>query len=876
MEKEKLRQIMADPVLWAKAFIISNDAQTKKMGPWIARNYQEEMLRDKSYRKVYRCGRRCLTKDAVVPDPFTGELLTVKELYEKTSVSVCALNQDTYEITEQTSCPVSYNGIKQTYKITLDGWKDIVATDNHPFLTPDEWKELGQLKPGDFIAIPSYLHISGDKVIQLPHLRNLLYAMLDMNNDAFSRVDPEYIRREEQKKMGVRDKSGPRIAPDIFRLKTDEIIEFLRLFTEQVTFDSTGWQLLETKELAGDIAHLLLRLGIRTFMKAHEDGKCSLKFMDHISRAQFYFMVLDKRDIDDKDPIEEFDEFPAIPYGSDIQWRKIKSISYESVQDTYDLHVPVYNNFVANDIITHNTGKSETMIVEGLHMAWTHKLFRILFITPYENQVNLIFRRMKEIIHNSPLIKNEVVRMTNSPYTLEFKNGSTIMGFTTGASSGSGAASVRGQRADWIFLDELDYMGNEDYATISMIAGERRDIGMTCSSTPTGARREFYKMCTDPNSEYSQHYHPSMDNPNWCQEMEDGYRRELTPVQYEHEILANFGSEESGVFPKDKVDVARNYEYYAYSPLDSIQLRNLSGQPLPHMLIYDESNPAPPNPFRCIGVDFDKFQASSSIVVLDFDVNLKKFKVINRIEVPRSEYTLDNAVKWIIKVNNIYNPSWIFCDRGYGDYQLERLHIYGDSHPTSGLKNKVIGYQFKESLDIIDPITKETKKEPLKQFMVSQLCLSFERERIALSPFDETLHKQLIDYCVDHIGANKMPVYTSKNEHFVDALGLAHLAFVLKFPNLTGAIKPVENSSIIEHSSRLLGMSRASSDLREISDVANPWSNNIMKRTGFSPGERKGDYQQWIKVPLNKGISGTSRASWGRRGGNNSFGRSMW
>lgn len=136
--------------------------------------------------------------------------------------------------------------------------------------------------------------------------------------------------------------------------------------------------------------------------------------------------------------------------------------------------------------------------------------------------------------------------------------------------------------------------------------------------------------------------------------------------------------------------------------------------------------------------------------------------------------------------------------------------------------------------------------------MVSQLCLSFERERIALSPFDETLHKQLIDYCVDHIGANKMPVYTSKNEHFVDALGLAHLAFVLKFPNLTGAIKPVENSSIIEHSSRLLGMNRASSDLREISDVANPWSNNTMKRTGFAPGERKGDYQQWVTKLLQK------------------------
>nr|DAS67976.1 MAG TPA: hypothetical protein [Caudoviricetes sp.] len=34
---------------------------------------------------------------------------------------------------------------------------------------------------------------------------------------------------------------------------------------------------------------------------------------------------------------------------------------------------------------------------------------------------------------------------------------------------------------------------------------------------------------------------------------------------------------------------------------------------------------------------------------------------------PRGEYTLDRAVEWIIRINQIYNPSWIFCDRGYGD-----------------------------------------------------------------------------------------------------------------------------------------------------------------------------------------------------------------
>ena len=82
------------------------------------------------------------------------------------------------------------------------------------------------------------------------------------------------------------------------------------------------------------------------------------------------------------------------------------------------------------------------MIVEGLHKACTKKQFRVLYVTPYENQINLIFMRMKELIAESPLVKQQVIRMKSNPYMIEFQNGSVILGFTTGASSGSGAASV--------------------------------------------------------------------------------------------------------------------------------------------------------------------------------------------------------------------------------------------------------------------------------------------------------------------------------------------------------------------------------------------------------------------------------------------------
>lgn len=210
------------------------------------------------------------------------------------------------------------------------------------------------------------------------------------------------------------------------------------------------------------------------------------------------------------------------------------------------------------------------------------------------------------------------------------------------------------------------------------------------------------------------------------------------------------------------------------------------------------------------------------------------------------------------------------------DYQIERLHIYGDEHPSTGLKNKVVGYQFKQTLDIQDPVEKTVRREPMKPFMVNQLARAFERDQILLSPFDEVLHKQLVDYCVDHLSQGGQPVYTSKNEHFVDALGLAYLAFVLNFPLITGAIKKPEFASGVYHSEAKIGSLRVEQALREISlPAADAWKD--YKGKDRDKAERKGDFQQWVKVPLKAELPGRGSGSlWGSRTGRGTGGRSIW
>lgn len=198
---------------------------------------------------------------------------------------------------------------------------------------------------------------------------------------------------------------------------------------------------------------------------------------------------------------------------------------------------------------------------------------------------------------------------------------------------------------------------------------------------------------------------------------------------------------------------------------------------------------------------------------MDYVPEEQKFMVIKRIEVPKAEYHYDAAVNLIVEINEIYNPSWIYCDAGAGEYQIERLHIYGDEHPETGLRHKVIRRNFKQSLDIQDPITHEIEKKPLKLFMVNQLQVAFERDLIMLSPFDELLHKQLVDYeVVKFTGATHDPVFTSKNEHFVDALGLAYLAFVVEFNELIDMVRDTTVKAVMQ-SSRVSFTKKSINDL---------------------------------------------------------------
>lgn len=520
------------------------------------------------------------------------------------------------------------------------------------------------------------------------------------------------------------------------------------------------------------------------------------------------------------------------------------------------------------------TGKTETMVVESLFHVCTKRNFRVLIVTPYETQVRLAFMRLNELIQESPVVKSMIVSNTKNPYMIKLSNDSAILGFTTGASSGGGAASVRGQRADLIVMDEVDYMSEADFDSVMIIAGERQEIRTVMSSTPTGKRSKFYQACTDPAMGFKEHFHPSYHNPNWCDEMEAEFRATLSEQGYVHEVEAEFGTQNTGVFNKDRVDFAKEIYNYSYQPLDYYQEAALKSgnMVMPDMLLYDRKHHPPFNRFRTIGVDWDKYAETSSIVVLEFNERLKKFMILKAFSVPRSEYSYDLAVKTVIEFNEIYKPAMIYCDRGSGEYQIEQLCLYGKDHPETRLQDKVKGFQFSQNIDVENPVTGEITKEPLKPFMVTQLQIAFERDQLVISKYDEKLYKQLIDYEVVKIAQNGKPIFSDTNEHFIDALGLAYLAMTLTFKELTGVMKDRETTNRVLTSARhLISNEKALNSINRSNEV----KPEIQKfYENYQKEEHPDEQQRWVKTDFStyyKGNDnyrgGSKNSKWSRSGG---------
>jgi replicative DNA helicase len=120
----------------------------------------------------------CLTADTRILRADTGAEVSLGELLEsgERDVPVWSLDER-LRLIPRTMTHVFPSGAKEVFRLRLKSGREINATANHPFMTYEGWRPLGELRPGTRLAVPRHVPTPtelrewpDDEVVVLAHM----------------------------------------------------------------------------------------------------------------------------------------------------------------------------------------------------------------------------------------------------------------------------------------------------------------------------------------------------------------------------------------------------------------------------------------------------------------------------------------------------------------------------------------------------------------------------------------------------------------------------------------------------------------------------------------------------------------------------------
>lgn len=390
-----------------------------------------------------------------------GKRHTIREMFERQEMPMLPSIKGDLIFTLSPVCAVFENGIKSVYEVRTSLGKSIFATQNHPFLTPDGWKNLEDLSAGDEIAGPAILPIKGTKT--WPKYRLVLLAWILSEKITFhsSKISVSKYDQGILKDILETISQIERTAPRVFERKDNGAYEIyirdqnnvhekseIEFFLEECAvytqkdcekhfpveifeLDNADLALLvghywngldgfyekensifyvevPSKRMASDLQHLLLRFGVVSKVKENksepEDHKIyfSVEILEK-SKAQF-LETIGVHCLAKAHHVKELAQYtipalsnsayrfeaktshqPTSPsefsqnFTGDVYWETIESVVPAGEQMTYDLEVADTHNFVANDLIVHNSHSAAYGVI-SYQTAWLKANHPVEFI----------------------------------------------------------------------------------------------------------------------------------------------------------------------------------------------------------------------------------------------------------------------------------------------------------------------------------------------------------------------------------------------------------------------------------------------------------------------------------------------------------------
>ncbi|MEW6753580.1 MAG: replicative DNA helicase [Candidatus Latescibacterota bacterium] len=254
----------------------------------------------------------CLAGNTLVTLADTGARVPIGDLVGQSGFRIWALNEETLRLEPALVSRAFATGRKPVYRLTTRLGRRIRATANHKFRAFAGWRRLDELKAGDRIALPRRLGSPDLDTLSSAHMALLGHLIGD--GCTLPRHAVQYTTREPDlaqtvvalARQAFGDSVRPRICPE--RAWYQVYLAAARPLTHAVRNPVARW------------------LGSLGAFGGAEERLSALA-------------------------------------SSDVYWDEILSIEPDGEEEVFDLTVPAAANFVADDVIVHNSIEQDADVV---------------------------------------------------------------------------------------------------------------------------------------------------------------------------------------------------------------------------------------------------------------------------------------------------------------------------------------------------------------------------------------------------------------------------------------------------------------------------------------------------------------------------------
>jgi len=337
----------------------------------------------------------------------------------------------------------------------------------------------------------------------------------------------------------------------------------------------------------------------------------------------------------------------------------------------YDVEIGTKDHLflLANGMVSHN---SETMAIEVLFHLARYSNFNVILVAPFETQLMKFEEKLINWLNNSvDMQDNLFLKYNKTKHTMTFSNGSKYEGYCTGGDKQSKTADrVRGAGASLLVLDEADYISEDALQAVLAVKSDDPDCRILLSSTPSGKRGFFHKWCTSKDMGFKEWWVPSHSSPSYTEDADTLYRNTLSVDKYKKEYLGDFGTLMEALLAPEHINKCTDV-------YDMARLRQAG----------------PRSGCRYIlGVDWNGRRIGTNIIVVEFDAQQMKYKMVDKVVVKDTEHNYENSCWAVIKTFQHWDCDYVYADAGFGEMQClcPETRVYTEEGPVA-LKDVEVG-----------------------------------------------------------------------------------------------------------------------------------------------------------------------------------------